>query len=97
MSDPVDAVRFTVEDDEGSTATVEVPAGLIDRLAEPGDTPADVVGDVAVMSFAGRAHALVHHTEGEPDPDLEAAEERMLDLFEERFGVSYAEATGHSH
>jgi hypothetical protein len=49
------------------------------------------------MSFADRAHALAHHAEGEADEELEAIEEAMLDRFEERFGMTYAEATGHSH
>lgn len=74
-----------------------IPEELIDRLSEASDDPVDVVTDVLLMAFAGRAHALVHHTDGEPDEELEAAESAILDRFEERFGVSYGEATGHSH
>ena len=84
-------------DADGDEAAVEVPEALVAALSEPGDSPADVVADVLVMSFAGRAHALLHHAEGEPTDDLQAAEAEMMDRFEERFGVTYAEATGHSH
>lgn len=92
-----DAVRLTVESADGSIDTFDVPGALIDRLAEDDEPSARIVADVAVMAFAGRAHAIVHHAPGEPDPALAAAEEAMLDAFEARFGVSYAEATGHAH
>ena len=89
-------VTVTIEAD-GESEQVTIPEALIDRLSDAEESAAMVVGDVASMGFAGRAHALVHHAEGEPDEDLTAAEERMMDLFEERFGVTYGEATGHSH
>ena len=88
------SVRIDVDGDE---AGIEVPAALVEALSEADDSPADVVADLAVMSFAGRAHALLHHTEGEPAEALREAEAEMMDRFEERFGVTYAEATGHSH
>mgnify|MGYP006301162471 CR=1 FL=1 len=88
------AVRIDADGDE---TELEVPEALVSALSEPDDSPADVVADVVVMSFAGRAHALLHHTEGEPADDLREAEAEMMDRFEERFGVTYAEATGHSH
>jgi len=84
-------------DVDGETAEVEVPGALVAALSEADESAADVVADVVVMSFAGRAHALLHHAGGEPDDDLRAAEAEMMDRFEERFGVTYAEATGHSH
>lgn len=92
----VDSVTVTIDAD-GDDAEIEVPGALIGALSEPGDSPAEVVADVAVMSFAGRAHALLHHTEGEPADELREAEAEMMDRFEARFGVTYAEATGHSH
>ena len=90
------SVEVRIEAD-GDEADVSIPAALIERLSEPGDAPADVLADVVVMAFAGRAHALAHHAEGEPDDALAAAESAMMDRFEERFGLTYAEATGHSH
>ncbi len=92
----VDAVTVGIEIDD-ERAEIEIPSGLIDRLSEPGESPATVVADVAVMSFAGRAHALAHHAEGDVDAELGEIETDMMDRFEDRFGVTYAEATGHSH
>lgn len=92
-----DDLRFEIEAEDGSTDAFTVPGTLIDRLADDGEETATVAADVAVMAFAGRAHALVHHGHGEVDADLEAAESAMLDAFEDRFGVSYADATGHAH
>jgi hypothetical protein len=91
-----DAVTVTI-DAGGDETEISVPEALISALSEPDDSPCDVVADLVVMSFAGRAHALLHHSEGEPDDDLREAEAEMMDRFEERFGVSYGEATGHSH
>lgn len=92
----VDTVTVRVEVD-GEGDEIQLPVGLLERLSEPGEAAAEVVADVALLSFAGRAHALIHHTEGEPDEELSAIEADVMDRFEARFGVTYAEATGHSH
>lgn len=90
-------LTIALEATDGTTGSFDVPTTLIDRLSEGDEPAARVVADVAVMAFTGRAHALVHHARGEVGPELEDAEEMMLDAFEDRFGVSYAEATGHEH
>ncbi|MFB6173139.1 MAG: hypothetical protein ABEI39_00700 [Halobacteriales archaeon] len=82
---------------DGEETTVALPTELLDRLAEPGEDHTDVVADVALMAFTGRAHALVHHAEGEADAALETAEGWLRSAFEDRFGMTYGEATGHSH
>ena len=92
-----DAVTLRIEASDGTEDTFDVPATILDRLSEGDEPAAAVAADVALMAFAGRAHALVHHGHGEADDDLEAAEQAILDDFEARFGVTYAEATGHSH
>ena len=92
----IEDVTVTIEAD-GETADVDLPVGLLSRLTEPDETHADAVGSIVLMSFVGRAHALAHHSEGETDEELEEIEDTMLERFEERFGVTYAEATGHSH
>jgi len=88
---------FTVEGPEGETETVTLPDALVDAFAEEGDTDTEVVADVLQMAFTQRAHAIVHHSEGGAPEELADAEERALELFEERFGVSFGEATGHDH
>jgi len=92
----IEDVTVTIEAGEEST-DIALPAGLLDRLMEPEETHAEAVGSIALMAFTGRAHALVHHAEGDADEGLDEIEEAMLERFEERFGVTYAEATGHSH
>jgi hypothetical protein len=89
-------VTVTVEAD-GEEDTIEIPGGLIDRLREEGETRADVVGSITLMALTGRAHALLHHVEDETGEELEDIEDVMQERFEDRFGMTYAEATGHSH
>ncbi|MFW5938584.1 MAG: DUF7545 family protein [Halanaeroarchaeum sp.] len=90
--------RLTVSlDIDGDTDEIELPADLVDLFREqPAETDVEIVGDMTVMAFAERAHAIVHHGQGE-DEDLEAIESEAMDVFEERFGMTYGEATGHSH
>ncbi len=86
-------VSITIDE---QTDEVTVPAGLLEVLAEEGQTDAEAVGDLILLSIAGRAHHMVHHSE-DSDEELEADEELAMELFEERFGISFAQATGHSH
>ena len=96
MTDDVDTTTVSISADDGSTDDVTIPAGLVDLVAEGEQSTAETIGDVTLLSFASRAHHIVHHGEG-ADPELEAQEERVMDLFEERFGVTFGEATGHQH
>jgi hypothetical protein len=93
----VDTETYTIEAPDGNTDTVELPEGLVDLLSEQGETKESVVADITLLAFAQRAHALVHHQEGETTADVAEIGEKAEELFEERFGVSFAEATGHSH
>ncbi|WP_049921358.1 DUF7545 family protein [Halopiger djelfimassiliensis] len=95
MTDEVDTITFSINGDD-TADEITVPAGLVDLVAEGDQTAAETVGDVVLLSFASRAHHLVHHGDG-ADEELEAQEERVMDLFEERFGVTFGEATGHQH
>ena len=92
-----ETVAFTIEGDDGSTDEVAVPTALLEMLAEGDEPTAEIIGDLALFSCAQRVHAAVHHAEGEPDDDLAAVEEETMELFEERFGASFSELTGHSH
>jgi len=86
----------TVEGPDGADEVV-LPSGLMSMLAEDGESAAEVVGDLALFSCAQRIHATVHHAEGEPSEELQAIEAQTMELFEDRFGMTYGEATGHSH
>lgn len=91
-----DTLTLRIESDDDSEE-LEVPATLLDMLAEDDESAPAVVADVALFGLAQRAHGAVHHTDGEPDADLAAAESVTMELFEERFGMTFGEATGHSH
>jgi hypothetical protein len=95
MSDDVETITFAIESDDDEDE-VELPADLIDMLAEQGQSPAEVVADITLLSFASRAHHLAHHGEGDA-PEIDDVESKAMDLFEERFGVTFGEATGHQH
>ncbi|OAQ54744.1 hypothetical protein HTG_04050 [Natrinema mahii] len=96
MTDEVETTTFSISSDDGATDDVTVPSGLVDLVAEGDQTDAETVGDIMLLSFASRAHHIVHHGE-DADPELEAQEEAVMDRFEERFGVTFGEATGHQH
>jgi len=93
----MDDITFTVTGSEGEEEQVTLPAALVDAFAEEDDTDTEVVADVLQMAFTQRAHAIVHHSEGDVPEELEEAEEHAAELFEDRFGMTFGEATGHSH
>ena len=82
---------------DGESDELTVPTALVRLLAEDGEGTTEVVGDMAMLALAQQAHGIVHHSHGEVDPAVEEAEQTTMDLFEERFGQSYAEMTGHDH
>lgn len=92
-------VTFEIDgpDDDDDAATLTLPAALVDALAEPDETRAETVAAVSLQTFVSQAHHVVQHGDGEVPAELAAAEERALELFEERFGISFGEATGHQH
>ena len=91
-----ETVTVTVEAD-GEQDEVAVPEELIDVLGEGEDGAHSVVADLAVLGLAQQAHGIIHHSPEPASDDLRATEDRMMELFEERFGQSYAEMTNHSH
>ena len=74
-----------------------LPAGVLEAFGTGEETPAEVAGDLLVVSCTQRLHGVVAHGHEEPSDELKALEEAMRDRFEERFGASFAEVTGHSH
>jgi len=93
---PTESVTVTIETADASDE-IDVPTALIDLLADGEESAATVVGDVAMLGIAQQAHGAVHHGQGEVDDEVAAAESRAMDRFEERFGRSFAEMTGHDH
>lgn len=93
-----DTVTVTIESSDGGTDELTLPANLVEMLSEEDDeSAADVVGDIAMFGCAQRVHGAVHHSQGEPGEAIQAVEEDTMELFEERFGASFAELTGHDH
>jgi hypothetical protein len=91
-----DTVTLTIEGDEDED-DLTVPSQLIDMLREGDQSDPEVVGDLVLMGMAQRTHGAVAHAEGEPDQQMVDLETLTLDLFEERFGATYGELTGHDH
>jgi hypothetical protein len=91
-----DTLTARIETDDGRD-TVEVPAALVDMLKEGEEATSEVLGNLVQVGLAQQAHAAVHHAEGEPDEVLVDAEALMMELFEDRFGQTFGEMTGHSH
>ena len=91
-----ETVTVTLETGDSSDE-IEVPVTLVEMLGEGDESVPSVVGDLAILGLAQQAHGVVHHGQGEVSPALEEAEELMMDLFEDRFGQTYAEVTGHGH
>ena len=93
----VETETYTIEGPDGDTDDVELPAGLVDTLAEQGEEPTQVISDIVVQALAQHAHALVHHSQGETPADLAEMNDEMEAIFEDRFGMPLSDAMGHSH
>ncbi|ELZ59744.1 MULTISPECIES: hypothetical protein [unclassified Haloferax] len=93
----VETETYTIEGPDGDTEALELPAGLVDIFSEQGEEPTDVVADVVVQAFAQQAHVVAHHSEDGAPADIAEINEKMEELFEERFGVPLSDALGHSH
>jgi hypothetical protein len=94
MSDETVTLRIEGEDDESD---VTLPKAMLDLMREADESDAEIVGDLALFSCAQRIHATVHHAEGGDTERYKEIEEQTMELFEERFGATYGELTGHQH
>lgn len=93
----VESQTYTIEGPDGETDSVDVPETLVELMQEGDKSGADVVADIVLQAFAQQGHAQVHHAQGEVSDEMEEANEQLEASFEERFGVSLADAMGHQH
>lgn len=91
-----ETVTVRLESDD-NTDELELPVAAIDLLDEHDEGAPTVIGDLAILGVAQQLHGAIHHAEGEVGPEIEEAEQKTMDVFEERFGRSFAEMTGHDH
>ena len=91
-----DTVTLTIDGPDGDDE-VTLPTEMLELMREEGESDAEIVGDLALFSCAQRIHATVHHAEGGDTDEYREIEDLTMELFEERFGASYAELTGHDH
>lgn len=91
-----ETVSVTLESADGSD-DLTVPVSIVEMLSEDDETVPEVIGDLAMLGLAQQAHGVVHHSRGEVSDEVQEAETLTMDLFEKRFGQTYAEVTGHDH
>lgn len=87
----------TITDDAGTEERIELPAELVDLIVPPELEMAEGIGDLIVFSCAQRIHAVRHHSEEEHEADLDDVETAIMDQFEDRFGATFGDVTGHQH
>lgn len=92
-----DTETFTIEGPDGETDTVELPPVMLELMRDGDETDAKIIADIVLQAFAQQAHARVHHAENGVADEVENANDTLEDLFEERFGLSLADAMGHQH
>lgn len=93
MAEPT-TVEIRIDDDHEELL---LPEGVFDAFGTDGQPPAEAVGDLLVVSCTQRLHGVVAHSAEEPSKELQRLESAMRERFEERFGASFGEVTGHSH
>lgn len=91
---PPDTVTVTV-DAEGDQRTLDLPEGFVDLVREPGESAADVVADLVLLSGAQRTYEAVHFSEGGVPDEVEAVDDRMQELFESEFGTTLRDVVGY--
>jgi len=96
MADNTVTLRIDGEGDD-DTDEVTLPSEMLELMREGNESDAEIVGDLALFSVAQRIHATVHHAEGGDTEEYKQIEAKTMELFEDRFGATYGELTGHQH
>lgn len=86
----------------GERTELVVPHTLVELLAAEGDTPPDVIADIAQFGLTRRIYEAANLSEGESDAAVDAIEADALACFEAHFGTSFEDVVGdtvndHSH
>lgn len=92
----MDTSTVTIRIDDAEDQ-VELPTELFELFTEDSQSPAGAATDLMVLDYTHRLHAQVHHSDGEVDQQIIDLEADMRDRFEQRFGASFGELTGHQH
>lgn len=79
----------------GDRRTIELPTGFVEFIREPGESAADVVADLVLLSAAQRTYEAVHFSEGEIPGELHEIDERMQARFEAEFGTTIRDVAGY--
>ena len=93
----VETQTVPIEEGDGETESVQIRDVLVEMRRDGDKSGAGVVADIVLQAFAQQGHARVHHAEGGVSEEMEEANEELEELFEERFGISLADAMGHHH
>lgn len=94
MSDRNGDTTVTIEA-AGDQRVIQLPTGFVEFIREPGESAADVVADLVLLSAAQRTYEAVHFSEGEIPGEIHGIDARMQEHFEAEFGTTIRDVAGY--